>query len=111
VAVGRTLLGIGGVVIEVFVTVIAVVAVVVFGDHCPPPSTKEANRANPGDNPVGGMVGWGREEESYDNPKPVPPPGPTPGTVGVAALGEGWDEVDDGVPLIDVSSSIIVLNH
>ena len=39
----------------------------------------------------------------------MPPPGPTPGMAGVAALGEGWDEVDDDVPLIDVLSSIIVL--
>ncbi len=57
------------------------------------------------------MVGWGWEEESGDNPKPVPPPGPTLGTVGVATLGEGWVDVDDGALLIDVLSSIIVLNH
>jgi hypothetical protein len=39
-------------------------------------------------------------------PNPCPP-GLTPGTVRFAALGEGWDNVDDDVPLIDVLSSII----
>ena len=53
------------------------------------------------------MDEWGREEESDDDPKHVPPPSTTPETVGVTTLGEGWDYVDDDVPLIDVSSSIV----